>query len=220
MSSRAIILAGAIGLQAATCLGQNVTTIHLKVNKTVLHPGEILTIECYARIEPGIGGATTYTDKITGQQYPAIVDHWAATLFDLRTVGRDGIWHSLTFNSPILTPPGGQNIPYPWGMWHIKAINPFNGPPIVADDTLICTLKWSPYQANLPGVVTLTPELPPGPSYGGIGVYVPELGEKKLQAWLQQYEPLQVQIVPGPGVAFLPMLAAIATIARRRRCHE
>jgi len=195
---------------ALTAFGQKTVTIHLKPDKTVMQPEDVLTIEIWGRLDPGVGSQVLWNP---GNGNP----------IELGTVEALGIaqfWVSVG-EQPVKwlgwTPGPGTAFPLSPKFGSNAVVVGCGASAVKQTDNLLLTVTLQ--LANpVEGVLNFVPW---NPGYSNVVVLsVPSQPNVVGDAWTLLGEPLQIQVIPTPGVAFLPMLAAIATIARRRRCHE
>jgi hypothetical protein len=193
-------------------------TFHATADKTTVLPGEIVTMNLYAKLDPGPGEMGMWVPPPgQGDPQPGMVAGIAGVGFSMTIEGYPVKWAGYQSN-PALYFNKEQAIFWSGGLYKSNFYNwlkPDGTPNYVAQDNWLITLKFS-FTGDEQGQATV---LGPMSDMGG-GVWFDVPGQSKLVSGKYDpiLEPLVFTIIPSPGVhaGFVaPALIALAT--RRRR---
>ncbi len=207
-----------VALACTTALGSlsgkkafaETVTLHVKADKSVLLPGEHLTLDVFARLDPGVGAPSFWYPPNGGSPIPGTVAALGGFGGHFLVSEREvSIWSDFKKNPQL-----AQSTPPSFASDGIFWINLFNEPSVFSTDTLLfsvsITLKdYSPGQVIFmedPSAWGMAGPYLDVPGYGYQGNY-----------WTLIHEPLIIPIVPSPGAACLgAVFAGVFAFTRHR----
>ncbi len=204
------IAAGCAVLCALTAHADTIT-IRAEPSKAAVQPGEVFQIKVFAKLDPGIGGATIWYPPNGGPPKDATVAALLLSTFGMRVTGNTVTWFDIEKNPELQWFQGQIPVPHPFGLLGISAYNP-KGPYVATDNWLFtATLMFN--EAKL-GSATFFDPLDLGVQ--AVLVDAPGEPEFKLQIWEGIQTPLVMQIVPAPGTLGVIALVFMG-LGRRKR---
>jgi hypothetical protein len=201
--------AGMVVCYSATS-GQETITLTVKADKQVVAPGESLKIEVWARLDPGVGSATTWNPLQGGPPEPGVVTQLGLTQFDLFIDNQTVKWTNWTLGPDAQFFGNGAPNFGPGGIFKNTV-----GMKISATDNFLYSATMLIQPGNL-GPMYFSPETNPIFTQL-VGLSVASQPTIVLDAWTFVGVPMQIQVIPAPSVSTLSLVAGVLVASRRRR---
>jgi hypothetical protein len=188
-------------------MAQETITIHIKPDKTVMQLDDTLKLEFWAKLDPGIGAQVLWNP---GNGFPpewGIVLSHDTTQFLMQVGPQPVKWLGFKPGPGIYFPTGFKSAPNGLGIGA-------TGPGLYESDTLLFTISLK-LKDPVPGTLSFGNYY--SPYVSGPSLSVPSQPTPVPDWWTFVGEPLEIQVIPAPGVSALALVAGVALASRRRR---